>query len=79
LTLRVLTDSTFPPLTRLSGQSPSQEVNAGAPAKHGGVQVSRERREMPYRLWIAIHGHGDVNLRRSYIHTGSIRVQAIWG
>ena len=30
LTLRVLTDSTFPPLTRLSGQSPSQEVNAGA-------------------------------------------------
>ncbi len=34
LTLRVLTDSTFPPLTRLSGQSPSQEVNAGAPAKH---------------------------------------------
>src|SRR5882762_6068654 len=30
LTLRVLTDSTFPPLTRLSGQSPSHEVNAGA-------------------------------------------------
>ncbi len=44
-----------------------------------GVQVARERREMPYRLWIMIHRHGDVNLRRSYIHTGSIRVQAIWG
>jgi hypothetical protein len=28
-----LADSTFPPLTRLSGQSPSQEVNAGAQGK----------------------------------------------
>lgn len=29
LTLRVLTDKTFPPLTRLSEQSPSQEANSG--------------------------------------------------
>jgi hypothetical protein len=29
LTLRVLTDKTFPSLTRLSEQSPSQEANSG--------------------------------------------------
>ena len=29
LTLRVLTDNTFLPLTRLSEQSPSQEANSG--------------------------------------------------
>ena len=33
LTLRVLTDNTLPPLTRLSGQSPSPEVNSGPLAK----------------------------------------------
>jgi hypothetical protein len=32
-TLRVLTDNTFPPLIRLSGQSPNQEVKAGPLAK----------------------------------------------
>jgi hypothetical protein len=29
---------------------------------------------MPYRLWIAIHRHGDVNLRRSYIDVGALTV-----
>src|ERR1700692_4896253 len=33
LTLRVLTDSTLPPLIRLSGHNPSQDVNAGPWAK----------------------------------------------
>src|SRR6266566_1436526 len=32
---------------------------------------------MPYRLWIAVRRHGEVNLRRSYVHTGSIWIQAM--
>ena len=44
LTLRVLTDSTFPPLTRLSGQSPSQDVNAGAlPKRERSGPISANR------------------------------------
>jgi len=33
LTLRVLTDNTFPPLIRLSGQSPSQDAKADPSSK----------------------------------------------
>ena len=44
LTLRVLTESIFPPLTRLPGQSPSQEVNVGALAnreRSGPISAKR--------------------------------------
>ena len=44
LTLRVLTDSIFPPLIRLSGQSPSQDVNAAALAnreRSGPISAKR--------------------------------------
>ncbi len=45
---------------------------AGLQPIRSGVQVFGKRREMPYRLRIAIHRHGDINLRRPYVHTGSI-------
>src|SRR6267142_1304194 len=50
---------------------------AGLQPIRSGVQVFGKRREMPYRLRIAIHRHGDINLRRPYVHTGSIRVQTM--
>src|SRR4029077_11298363 len=41
------------------------------------LQVCSEDREMSSRLLITIWGHGDVDLRCSYIHTGGIRIKAM--
>src|ERR1700730_2597633 len=41
-----------------------------------GVQVFREGRKTPHRLWISVPRHCDIDFRRPDIYTRSIRVQA---
>src|ERR1700687_4525488 len=41
------------------------------------TQVFRKGQKTTHRLWISVHRNGDVDFGRAYVHTGSMRVQAV--